>query len=193
MLPDHADLIRHTFGSHAEPADGYNVRKVCVYGVGGCRRSEMAVEMLKTGDIDGFGELIDISHDGDRVTRLDGGRRVPTSNRYPDDKLDALIADATSGEADRQERARLWRQPGGYNVSIEELDVLVDIARSTPGVVGAGLVGAGLGGSVAAVVEKSHARDLVDAFAKSYYDPAGLEPAAAIIRPLGGAGVIDVD
>jgi hypothetical protein len=84
-----------------------------------------------------FGELMSISHDGDRVTRLVDGARVPVDNSYPDERIDALIDDLESGEPHRVERARLWRQGGGYNVSLPQLDTLVDIALATPGVPGA--------------------------------------------------------
>lgn len=190
MLPDQTERLEHIFGSHAEPAAGYRIRQVCLYGVSECLRSEMAADMLKRGDIRGFGELINISHDGDRVTRLRGGRRVAVDNRYPDEKMAGLTAASASGDPRRQERARLWRQPGGYNVSTEELDILVDIARAGAGVVGAGLVGAGLGGSVVAVVEEGQADRLVSRLEREYYLPRDLRPAASIIRPVGGAGVV---
>ena len=189
-LADQKERVEHVFGSHAEPADGYMIRQVCLYGVSECLRSEMAADMLKTGDVRGFGELINLSHDGDRVTRLEGGRRVPNDNRYPDERMQALMADVACGDPGRRERARLWRQPGGYNVSTEQLDILVDIARASPGVVGAGLVGAGLGGSVVAVVEQGQARRLVESFAREYYEPRGLAPAASVIRPVGGAATM---
>jgi len=193
MLPDQAEQVRHVFQTHAEPANGYKVRQVCLYGVSECLRSEMAADLLRKGDVRGFGELVNISHDGDRVTRLEGGLRVANDNGYPDGRIDALVADLESGDAARREKARLWRQPGGYDVSTEELDVLVDIARASPGVVGAGLVGAGLGGSVVALVEEKHADALAESLARDYYRPRGLRPAATIVRPVGGAGTIEVE
>ncbi len=189
MLADQKRRVEHVFGSHASPTDAYRIRQVAVYGVSECLRSEMAASMLRAGDVRGFGELINISHDGDRVTRLQDGRRVPNDNSYPDERIDALVADLGSGNPRRQRRARLWRQPGGHNVSTEELDTLVDVARASPGVVGAGLVGAGLGGSVVAVVERDQAHRLVENFARGYYRPRNLTPAASIIRPVGGAGI----
>ena len=192
-LPEESRRVEHVFGSHAEPADGYRVRQVCLYGVSECLRSEMAAELLRKGDVRGFGELINISHEGDRVTRLEEGHRAPNDNSFPDAETDSLIADLESCDTARQEGARLWRQPGGYDVSTEELDVLVDIARGSRGVVGAGLVGAGLGGSVVALVEEEHAHGLMQRFADDYYGPRGLPQAAQIVRPVGGAGVIEVE
>lgn len=191
-LPHDRELVERTFRSHAEPAAGYRVRQVCLYGIAECLRSDVAGEMLEKGDVRAFGELINISHDGDRVTRLLDGKRAANDNSLPDAKLDGLIADAESGDPERVERARLWRQPGGYDVSTEEQDTLVDIARQTPGVVGAGLVGAGLGGSVIAIVEQQRAQAVVDAMARQYYGPRGLPEAAEVVQPEEGAGVLEI-
>ncbi|MCK4283912.1 MAG: hypothetical protein KAX44_06315 [Candidatus Brocadiae bacterium] len=193
MLGDQAEAVQRTFASHAEPKDGYAIRQVSLYGVSECIRSGMAEGLLKDGDVEGFGQLINVSHDGDRVARLVDGQRVRCENAVPDAKLDQLMADLQSGEPGRVERARLWCQPGGYAVSTEELDILVDIARAARGVVGAGLVGAGLGGSIVAVVEKEHAAGLIEQFAREYYDPRGLPVAAEVVRPVGGACVLEAE
>jgi galactokinase len=138
-----------------------------------------------------FGELINTSHDGDRMTRLVDGRHVPTDNSYPDERIDALIGDLESGDAGRMSRAELWRQGGGYNVSLPELDTLVDIALATEGVIGAGLVGAGMGGCIVAVVEDKHARQLIKNMDEKYYCPKNLPAKAEIITPVGGLCTMD--
>jgi galactokinase len=189
-LPDERPALERTFGSHAEPADGYAVRGVCLYGISECARSALAPEVLQRGDVAAFGRMMRISHDGDRVTKAGPGGRVPYDNAVSDSMLDSLIADAESDDPARTERARLWRQPGGYGASIEELDVLVDLALATEGVMGAGLVGAGLGGSIVAVVAKAQAGALIERLARDYYATRGLEPAARVVSPVGGAGVL---
>ena len=75
-------------------------------------------------------------------------------------------------------------------MSCEEVDALVDIARATPGVAGAGLVGAGLGGSIVAVVEEQSAQAVIDHMTEQYYEPRGLPAAAQVVRPIGGAGIL---
>ena len=89
-------------------------------------------------------------------------------------------------------RARLWRQGGGYNVSVPELDMLVDIALATPGVVGAGLVGAGMGGSIVIVVEDKYAQQVIENLAEKYYHPRKLPVEAEVVTPVGGLCTIDV-
>jgi hypothetical protein len=139
-----------------------------------------------------FGELMSISHDGDRVTKVVDGKRIPTDNSYPNARIDALISDLESGDSRRISQARLWRQGGGYNVSLPEIDMLVDIALMTPGVLGAGLVGAGMGGSIVTVVEDKHARQLIENMAEQYYRPRNLQVEAEIITPVGGLCIMDM-
>ena len=139
-----------------------------------------------------FGEVMSASHNGDRVTKVVDGQRIPTDNSYPDQRIDALISELESGDKRRMAQARLWRQGGGYNVSLPAIDMLVDIALATPGCLGAGLVGAGMGGSIVAVVEDKHAQQLIENMADQYYHPHNLPPAAEIINPVGGLCTMDI-
>lgn len=191
LLPEHTKEILHTFRSHTEPPEGYRIRQVCLYGITECIRSDMAPPLLRAGDIESFGELINLSHDGDRVTKLVNGKRVKLENSYPDSKLDTLIGELNSGDPKRIERARLWRQPGGYNVSTPELDTLVDVARSVGGCLGAGLVGAGLGGSIVAIVREEQTQCLIDRLAREYYEPRGLPVAVEVLHPVGGSCILE--
>jgi N-acetylgalactosamine kinase len=191
LLPADKQKIHRVFRSHAEPKEGYLIRQVCLYGIAECIRARMVLHCLRTGDMKKFGDLINISHDGDRVTKLIDGRRVPTDNSYPDERIDALIDNLESSDAARISRAELWRQGGGYNVSLPKIDTLVDIALATEGVVGAGLVGAGMGGCIVAVVEENHARQLIENMAEKYYRPQNMPVKAEIITPVGGLCSMD--
>ena len=192
LLPGHGQEIRHIFRSHDKPQHGYQIRQICLYGIAECIRADEAAQCLEKGDMKTFGELICISHDGDRVTKLVEGKRVPIDNSYPDERIDALINDLQSDDPRRVSWARLWRQSGGYNVSLPEIDTLVDIALATPGVIGAGLVGAGMGGCIVVVAEDEHARQVIENMAVQYYRPRNLPVAAEIITPVGGLCSIDV-
>jgi len=192
FLPEREQKIRRVFRSHDEPEQGYHIRQICLYGIAECIRAEMAPQCLRVGDMKTFGELMSISHDGDRVTKVVDGKRIPNDNSYPNARIDALISGLKSADPRRMSRARLWRQGGGYNVSLPEIDMLVDIAMATPGVLGAGLVGAGMGGSIVAVVEDKHARQLIENMAEQYYRPRNLPVGAEVITPVGGLCTIDV-
>lgn len=191
-LPESEEQIEHIFRSHKQPEQGYPIRQVCLYGIAECVRAEMAPKCLQAGDTKSFGELVSISHDGDRATELVGGERVPTDNSYPDARIDALIDDLKSGDERRISRARLWRQGGGYDVSLPELDILVDIALASPGVIGAGLVGAGMGGCIVAVVKSEHAYKVIENMAEQYYYRRNVPVAAEIIAPVGGLCALDL-
>jgi len=192
ILAEHGQKIHRVFRSHAEPEQGYQVRQVCLYGIAECIRAEMVPKCLRTGDMKTFGELMSASHNGDRVTKVVDGQRIPTDNTYPAERIDALISGLESGDKRRMNRARLWRQGGGYNVSLPEIDMLVDIALATPGCLGAGLVGAGMGGSIVAVVEDKHAPQLIENIAEQFYRPRNLPPGAEIITPVGGLCTMDM-
>ena len=192
ILAEHEQKVHRVFRSHAEPEQGYQVRQVCLYGIAECIRAEMVPKCLRTGDMKTFGELMSASHNGDRVTKVVDGQRIPTDNSYPAERIDALISDLKSGDNRRINLARLWRQGGGYNVSLPEIDMLVDIALETPGCLGAGLVGAGMGGSIVAVVEDKHAQQLIENMAEQFYRPRNLPPGAEIINPVGGLCTMDV-
>jgi galactokinase len=190
LLADCAAQVERILRTHAEPKNGYGIRQVCMYGVSECIRSPRVKELLRRGDIAGFGEIIVLSHDGDRVTRRVGGKRVPVDNRLSDAQIEGLIADLDSCEPARARRAALWRQPGGYGVSTPQQDTLVDIACGVPGVAGAGRVGAGLGGAVVILVKEEQAAAVVAALTAGYYEPNNLEPACEGVRPVGGSGVL---
>ena len=192
ILAEHEQKIHRVFRSHAEPEQGYQVRQVCLYGIAECIRAEMVPKYLRTGDMKTFGELMSASHNGDRVTKVVDWQRIQTDNSYPAERIDALISDLKSGDNRRINLARLWRQGGGYNVSLPEIDMLVDIALETPGCLGAGLVGAGMGGSIVAVVEDKHAQQLIENMAEQFYRPHNLPPGAEIIDPVGGLCTMDI-
>lgn len=190
MLPGQEQDVRNIFRTHNEPKDGYRIRRVCMYGIAECMRSNLAVDFLKRNDIEGFGKLITLHHDGDRVARLRDGAMAVEEKDYSDARMDALIADAESGDPLRIAHAHVWAQPGGYNVSVPEIDMLVDLSLQIEGVVGAGLVGAGLGGSMIALVKAENAQVLVKHLADCYYIPKGLPPRAEIVAAVAGAGIL---
>ena len=78
-----------------------------------------------------------------------------------------------------------------FEVSSPALDALVDIATSTPGVVGARMTGAGFGGSIVAIAEREAMPALSHAVATSYPARTGLRGTVHVVEPVDGAGVLD--
>jgi galactokinase len=75
-----------------------------------------------------------------------------------------------------------------FEVSIPELDLLVDLAYDS-GAVAARMTGGGFGGSVVALVDRSRARDVADEIVAAYRKRTGIASAAArVSQAAHGAG-----
>ena len=78
-----------------------------------------------------------------------------------------------------------------FEVSCKELDVLVDIASKTDGVIGARMTGGGFGGCIVALVQGNKADSISDSICREYEEQTGVKPSAFTTRPAQGAHVID--
>jgi len=189
-------LLERRCKDHEDPGEfGYAIRRKMTFGITECERSRLCAHMLQDGDLDGFGELMSISHNGDRVFLHRPGTVDVIKywdNRVSDEYLDRLIEDAASGDPVRVRRSALHRQYGDYGCGCEEIDQLVDIALGVPGVVGAQLSGAGLGGSMMALVAEESCGAVQEAQTRLYYDPRGLDPLITVCAPIAGASVLSV-
>ena len=74
-----------------------------------------------------------------------------------------------------------------YDVSSPELDALVEIARATPGVIGARLTGAGFGGCTINLVRRDAVPLLRDAVLRDYRARTGLTPRVFEVEASAGA------
>jgi N-acetylgalactosamine kinase len=174
---EHAELLRKLWQTHPEPEEGYPIRDVCLFGTAECLRAKLTAGILERGGIEEFGRLMNVSHDGDRVTRIQGEHRVPWQSRLTRETLSACS----------ENELLLHLQPGGYRVSTPQIDRLVDLCLETDGVLGARLTGAGYGGCVAVLVHQDAVEPLLAKLEKGYYTPRGNSTAAEVCRPLAGA------
>jgi len=191
-----SQLMERRFRDHEDPGEfGYAIRRKITFGITECERSRRCAFMLQDGNLAGFGELMSISHNGDRVFLHRPGTVDVIKywdNRVSDEYLDRLIEDASSGVPIPVRRSALYRQYGDYGCGCEEIDQLVDISLGMPGVVGAQLSGAGLGGSMMALVKEDATEAVQEAQCRLYYEARGLEPLVTVCAPIGGAGVLTV-
>jgi len=77
-----------------------------------------------------------------------------------------------------------------YEVSCRELDIMVEIANSVPGVVGARMLGGGFGGCTLTLVEVDHVEKLRERLRLNYVQRVGKEPATYICEFGGAGGVV---
>jgi galactokinase len=183
LSAEHRDLMETNFASHAEPPR-YNVRGVLLFGGAEIARSAICIDLLEAGRLEQFGELMNISHDGDRVSAPgpDGHYR-PLPEDCSDEYLNNLITDLASEDPHRVLRAQLYMQPGTYACSTPQIDLMADIARATPG--------AGLGGCLMVFAKKDAVPAVEKALIKEYYRPNSLKPAIIPCIPVEGAGLAD--
>jgi len=191
LLPGHADTLEEIFATHANIGT-YRLRDVALYGIGECCRSDLFADLLRDGKLDQVAALMRVSHDGDRVVRHPDGWPTPHAPSYSDSVLDRLARDAASEDPARQARASLWAQPGRYACSTEEIDLIVDLASSVPGVVGAQLAGAGLGGCAMILAANDSLGALTSALRNGYYRPRKLKFDVHVCLPVAGSGIMKV-
>ena len=127
---------------------------------------------LVKGDYKGLGKLMKISHDGDRVT-----------GKFPMKITDEYLIKCSEEEAD------IAVQPGAYGCSVPEIDALCDMLNSTDGVLGSQMLGAGLGGCIAVLVEKNKADGVLQKLKENYYDKHGFPLLADVYLPESGSSV----
>jgi len=185
------DLIETNFGSHQDPGS-YGVRGVLLFGIAEILRSKVCGDYIADGRIEELGRLMRVSHDGDRVSRCgQDGRYVTFESCCDDEYLEGLIADSASRDQERLSRTQLLLQPGSYRCSTVEIDRMADIACSVPGVAGAQIAGAGLGGCIMVLARKESVEALSNALTERYYGPEGREPEIISCIPAEGAGLAE--
>lgn len=169
LLPEYKQRLSEIFSNHKDPKV-YELRNVTLYGISECERAEQFMEVLKSEDYTALGNMMKISHNGDRL----GVESVSDAH------LEQLIANNTPFETEY----------GSYACSTPEIDYLCDVLNATDGVLGSEIVGAGLGGCVIALIEKAKAESIIDVVNRDYYDRYGFTHAANVYSASSGSSVI---
>ena len=189
LSSEHKELMEASFASHSDPGF-YKVRGVLLFGAAEVIRSRICLDYLEAGQIEQFGNLMKISHDGDRVSRPDHkGNYRPVEDYCDDRRFEELITDLASEDPNRVLKAQLHMQPGSYACSTPQIDQMVDIACSIPGVAGAQIAGAGLGGCIMILSRKDAVHAVIEALISRYYKPNRLKPAVIPCITVEGAGL----
>lgn len=183
LLPQYSEAIGEIQKQHVIP-EYYEVRGVVMYGLAECLRSERAFKAIEEGNYRLLGKMMNISHDGDRVS-LNG---QPYSYDVSDMHLRELIRNLE--EETNVEESRLENQPGCYACSIPEIDYIVDTALGCDGVLGAEISGAGLGGCVIVLVRKEKVGSLINLLDTKYYKPRNMELGVYVCSPVAGSNVV---
>ena len=160
LLPESHAKLNEIFATHADPGE-YDLFGTSLFGVSEIVRASIAPAILANREYEKFGELMKISHDGDRV----------------------------SGSVAEKKGEGLEYECGSYSCSTRRIDGLCDLMNSTDGVLGSELAGAGLGGCVLVLVRKDRTDAVLDRLNSEFYDRLGLERAAFVCNPSDGSRV----
>ena len=188
MAEKHATVAACLAGVRVE-ANAFPLRDMAVYGLAECARAVRAGALLDCGDIASLGEMMMVSHDGDRVAAWRGGQR-PYDSSVSDEQMGSLIERADAMESLDVSGAALWRQPGAYDCSTPEIDRMVDAVAGTPGVLGAQISGAGLGGCIMVLARNDAVGAVEEALTRGYYAPREIAPRIFACRPARGSHVL---
>ena len=169
LLPEYRQRLKEIFATHKDPVV-YELRNVAFFGISECERADRFMTALKNEDYAIIGEMMKISHNGDRLT----------TDEVSDTYLEQCISNNTPFE----------NESGYYKCSTVEIDGLCDLLNSTEGVLGSQLVGAGLGGCVIALIEKEKADTVIEAVNSGYYDKYQLPHAAHVYSASSKSSVI---
>ena len=79
-----------------------------------------------------------------------------------------------------------------FEVSCEEIDILVDLAWKTPGVIGSRITGGGFGGCTVSIVENDQVQAFTENIGKAYAEKVGHEAEFYVVDMGDGAGKMDI-
>jgi galactokinase len=181
-----AFVVADTRVKHELSSSEYNVRRAeCARGVELLRERLPDILELRDVSVADFQQHADVLPDPIRRRC----RHIVTENGRTLDAARALRA------ADLAEMGRLMYEShyslrDDYEVSSPELDVLVELARALPGVLGARMTGGGFGGSTVSLVRRGALAEFGRALSEGYERATGQRP--AILVSEAGAGAAEV-
>jgi galactokinase len=181
-MPEFHEKLKVIFVTHPEPAGGYALRGMVLYGLAENERSFEYMRRAGAGDLTGLLELMRIAQDGDRVAKF----RFTHDPYGVESAFEFKASDTDLSFWERLPRKNpVWQKPGYFERSIEPVDRLCDLIEQRFGDTAAGrIAAAGLGGAVT-VLAKSESVEEIRTFLKQK-GYASTEP----FVPSAGASII---
>jgi galactokinase len=185
-LATHTLVVIHTGSTRSLTKSQYNVRRAqCEAAAAALGAEDPSVQSLRDVTPAMLPRMRDLV--GDDVFRR--SRHIVTENGRVVQTIDALAA------GDLAAVGRLWAASHAslrddFEVVSRELDALVEIAATVPGVAAARMTGAGFGGCTINLVERGAVAALRAAVAAEYPARTGLVPRVYAVDAAAGAGVV---
>jgi N-acetylgalactosamine kinase len=160
------EFLHDLFLTHEDPGQ-YDIIGTLLFGISECSRSEFFNEILKSHDLEKIRKCIAVSHNGDRRSKS------PLDLTY-------LI----------EQNIPMVDISGNYDCSTEDIDQMVDISNAVPGVIGAQLAGAGMGGNIVILVKSESTGNIMTELNEKYYEPKNIPFDAHVCVPISGASIV---
>jgi galactokinase len=188
LLPQDARfLVAHSGVNRRLPAGGYNSRRdECTSALSLLGQAMPALQFLAELTLDQLATHQALL--GDTLFRR--CRHVVTENRRVRTACQAMQdADLDLLGSLMSESHRSLRDD--YEVSCPELDTLVEIARSCPGVLGSRMMGGGFGGCTISLVRPEAVSETVSRIRQEYGKALGREPWMHVVGPAGPVAAVE--
>ncbi len=168
-LPDAKIVITNSKVKHSLVDSAYNKRRSAC---------EMALSELQTVcDIKGLGDLTCEEFEANKAIIKDDERRVRAKHAVYENQR-TIDAVAALKENDIETFGKLMNAShislrDDYEVSCEEIDILVDLAWTVPGVIGSRITGGGFGGCTVSIVKNESVEDFKRVVTEGYKEKTG--------------------
>lgn len=185
-LPTAKIVITNSKVKHSLVGSAYNDRR---------NECETALKDLQTVlDIKALGDLTEEEFEANKaVIKSDVCRRRAKHAVYENQraiKAVQALKDNNIEEFGRLMNASHVSLRDDYEVSCEEIDILVDLAWKTPGVIGSRITGGGFGGCTVSIVENDGVDGFIETIGKKYKEKVGHEAEFYVVEIGDGAHVL---
>ena len=183
-LPDAKIVITNSKVKHSLVGSAYNDRR---------NECETALKDLqKVTDIQTLGDLTEEEFEAHKDAIQDPVCRVRAKHAVYENQRTIKAVNALT-ENNIEEFGRLMNAShvslrDDYEVSCEEIDILVDLAWQIPGVIGSRITGGGFGGCTVSIVKNDAVDTFIDTIGKQYKEKVGHEAEFYVVEIGDGAG-----
>ena len=183
-LPDAKIVITNSKVKHSLVGSAYNDRR---------NECETALKDLqKVTDIQTLGDLTEEEFEAHKDAIHDPVCRVRAKHAVYENQRTIKAVNALK-ENNIEEFGRLMNAShvslrDDYEVSCEEIDILVDLAWQIPGVIGSRITGGGFGGCTVSIVKNDAVDTFIDTIGKQYKEKVGHEAEIYVVEIGDGAG-----
>lgn len=186
ILKDAKIVITNSKVKHSLVDSAYNDRRT---------ECETALKELQTvTDIKSLGELTEEEYEAHKDAIKDAVRQKRAKHAVYENQRAIRAVEALKNQ-DVELFGRLMNASHeslryDYEVSCEEIDILVDLAQAMPGVIGSRITGGGFGGCTVSIVKNDAVDRFISEIGKTYQEKVGHEAEFYVVDIGDGAGII---